>query len=193
MLWPPLGEECGSSFEQTWIPITQEYFVPSLDEISPMALEKRSFRYLWIIFAISLLSPFAKERGPSFAHHPRMLCAKFGWNWSRTWFWRRRRERKKFTTTTKTYNGQSWFEPLAKVSQNLLVIIVWYIIPLDIIGKIKLSTRSPLKLEVEVESEGESSLFAMMYSCLESQADRRPTFAGLSKDSKKNKWYVLRF
>ena len=122
-------------------------------------------------------------------HHPRLVCAKFGWNWSRTWFWRRGREWK----TTKTYNGQSWFEPLAKVSQNLLVIIVWYIIPLDIIGKIKLSTRSPLKLEVEVESEGESSLFAMMYSCLESQADRRPTFAGLSKDSKKNKWYVLRF
>nr|XP_022325510.1 atrial natriuretic peptide receptor 1-like [Crassostrea virginica] len=60
----------------------------------------------------------------------------------------------------------------------------------DIIGKIKLSTRSPLKLEVEVESEGESSLFAMMYSCLESQADRRPTFAGLSKDSKKNKWGI---
>ena len=149
------------------------------------------FRYFAVISLCKRAWPFIWINLNTY--HPRLLCAKFGWNWSRTWFWRRRREWKKFTTTTKTYNGQSWFEPLAKVSQNFLVIIVWYIIPLDIIGKIKLSTRSPLKLEVEIESEGESSLSAMMYACLESQADRRPTFAGLSKDSKKNKWYVLRF
>ena len=39
-LLSPLGKRCGPSFEQTLIPITQEYFVPSLVEISPTVLEK---------------------------------------------------------------------------------------------------------------------------------------------------------
>ena len=32
---------CGPLFEQTWIPFTQGYFVPSLVEIGPVILEKK--------------------------------------------------------------------------------------------------------------------------------------------------------
>ena len=37
----PLWEGRGPSFEQTWIPFTQGYFVPSLVEIGPVVLEKK--------------------------------------------------------------------------------------------------------------------------------------------------------
>ena len=37
----PLWEGRGPSFEQTWIPFTREYFVPSLVEIGPVVLEKK--------------------------------------------------------------------------------------------------------------------------------------------------------
>ena len=40
LLLSPLEKECGPSFEQTWIPLIQEHFVPSLVEIGPKALEK---------------------------------------------------------------------------------------------------------------------------------------------------------
>ena len=36
----PLGEGCGPSFGQTWIPSTQGCFVLSLVEIAPVVLEK---------------------------------------------------------------------------------------------------------------------------------------------------------
>ena len=38
----PLGKWRDPSFEQTWIPITQECFVPSLVEIGSVVLEKKS-------------------------------------------------------------------------------------------------------------------------------------------------------
>ena len=37
----PLGKERGPSFEQTWIPFTQRWFVFSLVEIDPVVLEKK--------------------------------------------------------------------------------------------------------------------------------------------------------
>ena len=37
----PLWEGRGPSFDQTWIPFTQGYFVPSLVEIGPVVLEKK--------------------------------------------------------------------------------------------------------------------------------------------------------
>ena len=37
----PLGKGRGPSIEQTWIPFTQECFVPSLVEIGPVVLEKK--------------------------------------------------------------------------------------------------------------------------------------------------------
>ena len=37
----PLWEGRGPSFEQTWIPFTQGYFVPNLVEIGPVVLEKK--------------------------------------------------------------------------------------------------------------------------------------------------------
>ena len=39
----PLGKGRGPSFEQTWIPFTQEPFVPSLVEIGSVVLEKKIF------------------------------------------------------------------------------------------------------------------------------------------------------
>ena len=67
-----------------WI-LTQGCFVPSLVEIGLVVLEKKIFKFCQCIFAISQLSPLGKGRGPSFEQtwtlHPRMLCAKFGWNW----------------------------------------------------------------------------------------------------------------
>ena len=49
-----------------FIPFTQEWFVPSFNEIGPVALEKKTFQFRQSIFAIPLLSPFRKGRSPSF-------------------------------------------------------------------------------------------------------------------------------
>ena len=43
------------SFEQTSIPFTQGYFVPSLFEIGPVVLVKKVLKFRLYIFAISLL------------------------------------------------------------------------------------------------------------------------------------------
>ena len=66
--------------EQTWIPFNSVCFVPSLVEISPVVLEKKIFKFFQYIFAISLKRVWLlnKFEFPS----PRMLCAKFGWNWT---------------------------------------------------------------------------------------------------------------
>jgi hypothetical protein len=42
LLLSPLGERLSPSFEQTWIPLTQWWFVPSLVKIGPVVLEKKS-------------------------------------------------------------------------------------------------------------------------------------------------------
>ena len=75
-----------SSFEQTWVLITQGCCVPSLVEIIPVVLEKKILKYNQLIFAtcISWLSPLGKRQGPSFEQtlidlHQRMHCARFGW------------------------------------------------------------------------------------------------------------------
>ena len=49
--------------EQTWIPITQGYFVPSLVEIGPVVLKKKIFKFPKCNFAISF---FYLTLGPSF-------------------------------------------------------------------------------------------------------------------------------
>ena len=50
----PPGKGRDPSFEQTWIPFTKEYFVPSLVEIGPLVLEKifkfRTHRSVFAIF-----------------------------------------------------------------------------------------------------------------------------------------------
>ena len=82
----PFGKGRGPSFEHNWIPIIQGCFMPSLVEIGPLFLKRKIFKVCQCIFDISLLSPLWKGRCPSFEqtwihpHHPRMLCAKFGWN-----------------------------------------------------------------------------------------------------------------
>ena len=55
-----------SSCEQTWIPFTQECFVPNLVENGPSVLKKRIFSFRQCIFAIDKLSPLGKGHGPSF-------------------------------------------------------------------------------------------------------------------------------
>ena len=46
-------EFIGSSFEQTWIPLTPGCFVPSWVEIGPVVLEKKIFKFCQFIFATS--------------------------------------------------------------------------------------------------------------------------------------------
>ena len=62
---PPLEKGCAPSFEQTWIPINQWCFESKLVEIGPVILEKKIFKCLWIISAISPIYPLGKESGPS--------------------------------------------------------------------------------------------------------------------------------
>ena len=74
----PLEWKC--SFEQTWISLTQRFFVPSLVEIWAKC---SGVKILSIYFVI--ISPW-KSMGPFLwtklnSLHPRMLCAKFGSNW----------------------------------------------------------------------------------------------------------------
>ena len=66
------GKGLSSSFEKTWIPFIQACFVPSFVEIGQVVLKKMFLFFLFCPFRyyISL---------EKFAHHPRMLCAKFGW------------------------------------------------------------------------------------------------------------------
>ena len=77
----------GSSFEQAWIPFTQECCVAGLVEIGPMVLEQKIFKisssmYIWYFI---IISPW--KRAGSFIWtnlnplHPRILCAKFEQNW----------------------------------------------------------------------------------------------------------------
>ena len=65
-LLSPLGKGHGPSFEQTWLPITQGCFVPSLIEIGPVVLSRDFFKVGQFIFAISLLFPLGNGRAPSF-------------------------------------------------------------------------------------------------------------------------------
>ena len=66
LLSSPLGIRWNPSFEQIWIPITQECFVPSLVEIGTLILEKKIFRFLQFIFAFLFLSSLGKRCGPLF-------------------------------------------------------------------------------------------------------------------------------
>jgi hypothetical protein len=86
LLLSPLTEERRPSFQQTWIPSPQGWFVPSLVEIGPVVLEKKIFKYFLCTFTLLLLSPLKKGYHPSFEQTwipfpPRMICAKSGWNW----------------------------------------------------------------------------------------------------------------
>ena len=48
----PLGKGRGPSFEQYWIPFTQEWFMLILVESGPVVLEKKIFKSRQCIFAI---------------------------------------------------------------------------------------------------------------------------------------------
>jgi hypothetical protein len=61
----PLREGLSPSFEQTWIPFIQGWFVPSLVKIGPMVLEK-IFKWPHPSFTYLTLSPLWRGPGPSF-------------------------------------------------------------------------------------------------------------------------------
>ena len=80
-----LWELNGSSFEQNWVPFTQGCFVPSLFKIGPVGLDDflNSIINVFSLFRIYL--PLEKGGALLWTNlnplHPRMLCARFGWNW----------------------------------------------------------------------------------------------------------------
>ena len=71
----PQWKGCSPSLEKSWIPFTEECFVPSLVKICAVVLEKKILKFCQCIFAILLLSSFEKGRGPSFEQ---LKCP--GWN-----------------------------------------------------------------------------------------------------------------
>ena len=81
-----LWEFTFSSFEETWIPFIQEWFVLRLVEIGSFGSGGEDFKISSMYFHyFVIISPW-KRAGPfiwtNLNHlHPRMLCAKFGWNW----------------------------------------------------------------------------------------------------------------
>ena len=62
----PFDKKVVLHLKTNWIPFTRECFVPSLVEIGLVVLENKILKLRLCIFAISLLSPLWKGRGPSF-------------------------------------------------------------------------------------------------------------------------------
>ena len=56
----PLGKGRGPSFEQSWIPFTQGFFVFSLVEIGSMVLEKKIFEFRQYILLFRTYLPLEK-------------------------------------------------------------------------------------------------------------------------------------
>ena len=57
----PLEKDGALNLKKTWIPFTQECFVPSLVEIGPVVLEKKIFKFRQCIFAICvIISPWKR-------------------------------------------------------------------------------------------------------------------------------------
>ena len=71
---------------QNWIPFTQGYFAQHLVKNGQVVLEKKIFKFRSMYFRyFVIISPW-KEVGPFIwinlnSHHPKMLCAKFGYKW----------------------------------------------------------------------------------------------------------------
>jgi hypothetical protein len=66
LLLSPLGEGQFPSFEQTWIPSPQGWFLLSLVKIGPVVLEKKIFKWPSPIFTFLWLSPLRRGPGPLF-------------------------------------------------------------------------------------------------------------------------------
>ena len=81
-----LGKESDPSFEQFWIPFTQECFVSTLVEIGLVVLENKIFKILSVYFRyLFIISPWKKSGAHHLNQHkpqsPRMMCGKLSWNW----------------------------------------------------------------------------------------------------------------
>ena len=103
----------GPSFEQTWIPFTEGWFVFCLVEIDPVVHEKKNYLlFRQCIFAVWLLSPLGKGRDLhlniiQFPLSKDALCQmKFAQR-----FWRMRLKCEEFTSmamTTTTTTTDNW-------------------------------------------------------------------------------------
>ena len=81
----PFEKRRGPLFEQNWIPFTEGCFVPSLVEIGSVVLENKIFKFCDLV-----IISFWKKAGPFIWTNvnplqPRMLCAKYFWNWHNAW------------------------------------------------------------------------------------------------------------
>ena len=83
-----LGKGQGPSFEETWISITIECFVPALVEIGSVLQEKKILKkYVNVFHNYEIISP-RKRAGPFIwtklnSRQPMMHCARFVINWPR--------------------------------------------------------------------------------------------------------------
>ena len=84
-LFSPVGKGRGHSFEETWIPFTQGYFVQSLEKLAQWFWRKEFFNFINVFSLFHNYLPWKKVGSFIWKNlnllHPRMLCAKFGWNW----------------------------------------------------------------------------------------------------------------
>ena len=77
----PFLNEFGHSFEEKWIPITSQYFMPSFIDIGLVVL-KKIFKSCQCVFHNHL--PLVERCGLLFEKktlNPLHPCANFGWNW----------------------------------------------------------------------------------------------------------------
>ena len=75
----------GPSYEKTRILFTQGYFVPSFVEIDPLILEKKILKFVNVFSQFCNYLPLEQDRALHFnkleSLHPKMICAKCGWDW----------------------------------------------------------------------------------------------------------------
>ena len=106
LLSSPFGIRWNPSFEQIWIPITQECFVPSLVEIGPLILENFFNLFLLFCFYLPLEKGVThylnKLKSPSPMD---VLCQV--WLKLALGFWIRRQKCENFMKTIMTHNFQS--------------------------------------------------------------------------------------
>ena len=78
-LLSPIEKECGPSFEQTWIPSSKDPLCQVWLKSAKCFCRRRFFNFfnVFLLFYHYL----HLEKGAVNPLHPRILCAKFGWNW----------------------------------------------------------------------------------------------------------------
>ena len=106
------------SFERTWVPFTEAYFVSRLVGIGSVVLKKKSFKFRLFHHYLRLKKGVALQLNKLESCYPKMLWAKFSWNGpvvlekTKMWFFSDRR----------THDRQPWSEKLRDLSSDELKI-----------------------------------------------------------------------